>query len=217
MTDKITESPYQREAANEANRDLGDFPGVLSGSQGERILNKYEEAEDLKAQNVRDPLTGAFNRRYFDAQTEARLQSGRKFSLIMTDIDHFKSFNDAYGHKNGDRLLVEVIRTLSNHLRLARPNGAKDFIARYGGDEFAIVLADVDKPELAKEIADNLRKLVAESKFKIDNNTNAVKTLSMGVAVSREFDNADELVVRADKALYQAKDIGRNRVELSKD
>lgn len=221
MADKIAESQFQYEAAHEANLKLGDSEkGRKSLSDkdiGATILDKFEEAEKLKAENVRDPLTGAFNRRFFDQKLEERIKSGKRFSLVMVDIDHFKEFNDAYGHKNGDRLLVEMVRTLSSHLRLARPNGSKDFLARYGGEEFAIVLAEVDDIETAKKIAENLRARVSSSQFKIDKDTAAVKTVSMGVAVSREIENPDELVVRADKALYAAKDNGRNRVEVSPD
>jgi diguanylate cyclase (GGDEF)-like protein len=215
MADVKTDLSY--EAAHEANSETGATEKgrtmLADPELGKTILNKYEEAENLKAENVRDPLTGAFNRRYFDQQLEDRLQNGKKLSLVMVDIDHFKEFNDAYGHKTGDRLLIEMVRTLSNHLRLSRPNGSKDFLARYGGEEFAIVLADVSDLEIAQKIADNLRSQIAESKFKIDKDTIAVKTVSMGVAVAREIENPDELVARADRAMYVAKDKGRNRVE----
>jgi len=180
---------------------------------GAEILTKYEKAEELKAENVRDPLTGAFNRRFLDQQLEHKLQSGQKISLIMVDVDHFKEFNDTYGHKNGDRLLIELVRTLSARLRLTRLNGEKDFIARYGGEEFAIILSNLNDPDIAENVAENLRQMIANLKFNIDEKTKVEKTVSMGVAVSRDTDTPENLVVRADKALYIAKDNGRNRVE----
>lgn len=225
MSDKIaessilTESPSQREAAEEANRTIAKTPGgtgLLSNPElGAEILNKYEESEELKAENVRDPLTGAFNRRFFDRQLENKLQSGQKLSLIMIDVDHFKDFNDTYGHKNGDRLLIELVRTMSARLRLTRLNGEKDFIARYGGEEFAIILSNVDDLDTAKNVAENLRQMVSNLKFNIDDKTRVEKTISMGVAVSKSDDTPEDLIVRADKALYTAKDNGRNRVEVA--
>lgn len=225
MSDKIaessilTESPSQREAAEEANRTIAKAPGgtgILSNPElGAEILNKYEESEELKAENVRDPLTGAFNRRFFDRQLENKLQSGQKLSLIMIDVDHFKDFNDTYGHKNGDRLLIELVRTMSARLRLTRLNGEKDFIARYGGEEFAIILSNVDDLDTAKNVAENLRQMVSNLKFNIDDKTRVEKTISMGVAVSKSDDTPEDLIVRADKALYTAKDNGRNRVEVA--
>ncbi len=223
MSDKITEipiqieKPFQREAAKEANETIASIPGgtaVLSNPDlGAEILTKYEKAEELKAENVRDPLTGAFNRRFLDQQLEHKLQSGQKISLIMVDVDHFKEFNDTYGHKNGDRLLIELVRTLSARLRLTRLNGEKDFIARYGGEEFAIILSNLNDPDIAENVAENLRQMIANLKFNIDEKTKVEKTVSMGVAVSRDTDTPENLVVRADKALYIAKDNGRNRVE----
>ena len=223
MSDKIaesstlTEKPFQREAAEEANRTIAKVPGgtgLLSDPElGAEILDKYQESEELKAENVRDPLTGAFNRRFFDRQLENKLQSGQKISLIMMDVDHFKEFNDTYGHRNGDRLLIELVRTLSTRLRLTRLNGEKDFIARYGGEEFAIILSNVNDPNIAKNVAENLRQMVANLRFNVDDETKVEKTISMGVAVSKDGDTPEDLVVRADKALYMAKDNGRNRVE----
>lgn len=232
MSDKITEipvrveSPFQQEAAEKANEKMANIPGgtaVLSNPDlGDKILTNYEKAEELQAEvkelkeeNIRDPLTGAFNRRFLDRQLEHKLQSGQDFSLIMMDIDHFKEFNDTYGHKNGDRLLVEMVRTLSARLRIARLNGEKDFIARYGGEEFAIILSNVNDLDTAKNLADNLRQMIADSSFNIDEKTKVGKrkTVSMGVAVSRSSDTPGDLIVRADEALYRAKDNGRNRVE----
>ena len=215
MADVKTDLSY--EAAHEANIKIGSSEKgrswLTDKELGAGLLDEFEEKEKLKTENVRDGLTGAFNRRYFDQQLEDMLKSGKKLSLVMVDVDHFKEFNDTYGHKTGDRLLIEMVRTLSNHLRLSRPNGSKDFLARYGGEEFAIVLADVTDIEVAKKISDNLRFQIAESKFKIDKDTIAVKTVSMGVAVARGIENPDELVIRADRAMYVAKDKGRNRVE----
>ncbi len=219
---------YSYEAAHEANAEIGKTeegrkllsnPGI-----GKTVLDKFEETEKLakegeklKAENVRDSLTGVYSRRYFDEQLESRLESGKKISLAMLDMDFFKKLNDTYGHVTGDRLLIENARTLSNHLRLARPNGSRDFIARYGGDEFAVVLADVDDINEVKKIMDNLRFQISNTEFKIDKNTSVPNTVSVGITVCRENDIPAGLIERADRGLYLAKQRGRNRVEISPD
>lgn len=153
-----------------------------------------------------DGLTGVFNRRYFDKTIEkewkraARHQS--EISLIMLDIDHFKKYNDMYGHVQGDECLIDM--TASIQTLLKRPS---DFIARYGGEEFAVVLPDTNQTG-ASLLAEILRKNIED---------NLDVTISLGVAtcVPTPESVPSDLIERADKALYHAKEAGRNQVKVN--
>lgn len=169
----------------------------------------------LRAANARlqqmastDVLTGLKNRRAFDErlQQEWKLSSRlhRDLSLLMIDIDHFKRFNDTFGHTFGDRILQHVASHLRSSVR------ESDTTARYGGEEFAILLPATDI-EQATHLADNLRKSVAETNF-----LGQTVTVSIGVAADLSVAGDAEgcsLVGQADAALYAAKRAGRNRVE----
>lgn len=166
------------------------------------------QTEDLARQAATDSLTGLANRMKFDARLNEELsrslRSGRPFSLIIFDIDHFKEVNDIYGHPVGDQVLVRLSRTVDASVRQA------DLLARWGGEEFAILLPDTDAAA-AYETAKKLRLLVAHTIFE---HVGTI-TASFGVAQVLPGDHADTLVARADNALYRAKLNGRNRVELS--
>lgn len=185
------------------------------------FLRREQQIQELKEENVRDPLTGAYNRGYLDRQLEERLTNGNhNFSVVMLDIDHFKDFNDTYGHKEGDAVLIELIRILNNNLRIARPNGARDFISRYGGEEFTIILSGVDNIEVAETVAEKLRQEIENSPAKIKQENKIIsvgRTVSMGVAVGRESDTSESIIKRADAALYSAKESGRNKVMAEKE
>lgn len=166
----------------------------------------------LEALAVTDALTGLFNRRYFDTLLIAEMQRTLRYktpiSLILLDIDHFKHVNDTYGHPVGDEVLRNVSRVVASCVR------STDSVARYGGEEMAIVLTQTDLKGAA-EVAERLCTQVAAFEHTYDQHTFA-KTASFGVAA---FDGAgqpiapEELVRRADQALYRAKSSGRNRVE----
>lgn len=166
------------------------------------------QTEDLARQAATDSLTGLANRMKFDARLNEELsrslRNARPFSLIIFDIDHFKEVNDIYGHPVGDQVLVRLSRTVDASIRQA------DLLARWGGEEFAILLPDTDAAA-AYETAKKLRLLVAHTIFE---HVGTI-TASFGVAQVLPGDHADTLVARADNALYRAKLNGRNRVELS--
>lgn len=166
------------------------------------------QTEDLARQAATDSLTGLANRMKFDARLNEELarsqRSGRPFSLIIFDIDHFKEVNDIYGHPVGDQVLVRLSRTVGASVRQS------DLLARWGGEEFVILLADTEAAA-AYETAKKLRLLVAHTIFE---HVGTI-TASFGVAQVTPGDHADTLVARADNALYRAKLNGRNRVELS--
>ena len=162
----------------------------------------------------RDPLTGTKNRRVFDEHLELLWQQAivneRALAILLIDIDHFKAYNDFYGHQAGDLALRQVAQTIQKIIR--RP---LDILTRYGGEEFAVILYDVDDQQ-AREVADRVRTVVGE--LNIEHRASGPfsrVTISVGVAALRP--TADRSPVGAlqlaDQALYEAKRQGRNRVE----
>ena len=170
------------------------------------------DLEEVRRQSLTDGLTSLANRKAFDTEI-ARLsqvahQGGGPFCLVMMDIDHFKVFNDTYGHPVGDEVLRLVARTLGQGVR------AGDMAARYGGEEFAILLPDTPLPA-ALALANALRTRIESMSLvrrKSGDKLGRV-TMSGGVAEMAAGESTDTLVARADAALYQAKHRGRNRIE----
>jgi diguanylate cyclase (GGDEF)-like protein len=170
-----------------------------------RALERIRSLEDLA---TRDFLTGLNNRRYFFATGEklwanARRGNLQSLGLAMIDIDHFKHINDAYGHDAGDEVLRQVATVLRKRCRAA------DVLARVGGEEFALVSANL-QPQYAEEVFDQLRALVAAQEIRLPGQALHV-TVSVGVYVGPST-SLEEMFSQADKALYAAKAAGRNRV-----
>ena len=180
-------------------------------SSREDIQALQRDLDDVRREALLDPLTKIFNRKHFDeglvrAFTEAKT-SGQPMSLMLLDIDHFKRFNDTWGHQTGDQVLRLVAMTLKSNIK------GKDIAARYGGEEFAAILPDTDL-EGAVILADNIRKAV-QAKELLKRSTNEKLgriTASFGVAAYRKDDTPSSLIERADRGLYAAKHAGRNRV-----
>jgi diguanylate cyclase (GGDEF)-like protein/hemerythrin-like metal-binding protein len=167
----------------------------------------------LAEQAIRDPLTDLFNRRYLDSTLEREIarcvREGKPLALIMVDIDHFKKFNDHYGHLAGDECLKSVSRALQSSAKRA-----SDLAARYGGEEFSLVLPDTDAVQ-ARRMAEELRSAIQRLGIAHDGSSNGVVTVSIGLAVSTHLEraSAERLIRAADEALYYAKWGGRNRVQ----
>jgi diguanylate cyclase len=169
------------------------------------------DLEFVRREAVTDGLTGLSNRKSFDSEIERFIAEakaeGKSFTLLMVDIDYFKTFNDKFGHQTGDQVLKLVARTLKDGLK------GRDFAARYGGEEFVILLPETPK-EGAVAVGNSLRKALA-NKDVVNRTTGDVLgriTMSIGVA---EFDpnlSAADIIELADKALYEAKNAGRNQV-----
>lgn len=166
------------------------------------------EASELRDLAMRDALTGLPNRRHFDMSMASRIGElagyGRRFGLLIADIDRFKLVNDRYGHAIGDDALRTVARTL---LESSRPG---DDIARFGGEEFALTITDVDESSL-RAIGERFRVLVERSRVATESQELWV-TVSLGGTIARVGDTAEAIFERADAALYRAKERGRNRV-----
>ena len=167
--------------------------------------------EEVQRLAVRDGLTGLFNYSYFHQQLALELtrvkRAGTPVALILMDLDHFKQFNDTYGHPTGDLLLKRLAEVLTDTVR------AVDLTARMGGEEFAILLPETDKAG-AQLVAEKLRAAVESAEFFGNAAAPVVhQTVSVGVAsYPEDAKRQDELVRRADQALYRAKSGGRNRV-----
>ena len=160
---------------------------------------------------VTDSLTGLMNRRFFFLQLEKEFERARRYqkplSLLMMDIDHFKTVNDTYGHLVGDQVLQELAWTFSNTCRKI------DLVSRYGGEEFVILMPET-KVEEAKIAAERLRQLIADMEI-LDGDTVIHITTSMGLStMSENIESAAVLVDCSDQAMYTAKQNGRNRVEI---
>jgi diguanylate cyclase (GGDEF)-like protein len=174
---------------------------------------ELEQANQMLARfSYLDAVTGIANRRNFDACLDLEWRrvrrEGAPVSLIMIDIDHFKGFNDAYGHQKGDDCLRSVAQTLRRTLH--RPG---DLCARYGGEEFAVILPGTDPPGAAA-VAESLRVSIEELAVPHSPLIKGVVTISVGVGTAQAGDDAtpESLIGSADKALYEAKHLGRNRV-----
>ncbi|MGB3394653.1 MAG: GGDEF domain-containing protein [Stenotrophomonas sp.] len=179
----------------------------------EKILMSHSEA--LKRQVVTDGLTGVYNRRFFDESFALLLQRARRnhqtLSLLMIDVDHFKQYNDHYGHVAGDRVLKRVAAALKAQLR-----SSADIFARYGGEEFIMLVDGVDAAT-AGEIAERLRESVRALEEPHAKSSSAPwVTVSVGVCTGVPQEEADgrSLLDAADAALYRAKLGGRDRVVL---
>lgn len=165
----------------------------------------------LQSQADRDPLTAVFNRRYFETKVAEKIgkahENKEDFAILMIDADNFKNVNDTYGHKIGDKVLIELASVCEHSLR------QDDLVARYGGEEFVVFLAKVT-PSIAKIVANRLREAIAQIVVYADDGQPVSFTVSIGVAPSGISDNASVMIKMADDAMYLAKQNGRNRVEI---
>ena len=195
---------------------LATFSVVLVSSVGFVFMSRDRADENNRVLAALDPLTGVANRRSLIAALDrdmARAQRMREpMALMMVDIDHFKDVNDRYGHPAGDRVLCSVVNVLRQRVR------AQDLVGRYGGEEFMVLLPDTGLTG-AQQLARALCKAVEESRCPADGvpGPGIAVTVSIGVFGGRleSGDSWDMLIAAADRALYQAKNNGRNRVEVA--
>lgn len=176
------------------------------------IIQRMDSFHEL---SMRDELTNAFNRRYFNERLEEEIhrveRSGRPFSIAFLDIDHFKEINDNYGHGTGDFVLEKFVQFLQSRLRKT------DLVARIGGEEFVLLLPDINSGT-AYLLVERLRKSLEETRFSCVDNGAAVDigiTVSAGISCCPEHgETSKDLISRADKAMYNAKNSGRNTIKI---
>ena len=185
--------------------NIVDHTAELRSKQSElsRLNEKLQQLSEI------DMLTGIPNRRKFDSrfheEVSMALRTESIFSVIMIDVDFFKNFNDTYGHTEGDRVLKLVAKTIADNL----PRKT-DFVARYGGEEFIILLTSTDR-QGAFQVAENIRNKVVELKIPHKSAVGSdVVTISLGIDVFTQEVDKNSVVYQADKALYEAKQHGRN-------
>ncbi|WP_026970547.1 GGDEF domain-containing protein [Aliagarivorans marinus] len=182
------------------------FNEQLSSAQ-EEISKLKDQLKQTEEQAMHDALTGIYNRRAFDLDYQQLLQHKREFAVIACDIDHFKAFNDNYGHVLGDQVLKVVAKRLNEGCR----EGMK--VYRYGGEEFMVLMPDADLRK-ARYLAETMRRAIEKLSLKDRRANRQIKniTTSFGVAVFDKLAPKRSPVEEADKQLYEAKRLGRNRV-----
>lgn len=193
--------------------------------KGDELNKKLEESqkevatlkldlEEVSMQVSLDGLTGIANRKAFDEAIKIMMaeskETGKDLCLLMIDVDHFKKFNDTYGHLLGDQVLRIVSGVLKDTVR------GKDFVARYGGEEFVVLLPETPLHG-AQIVAENLRKTIAARELKRKDTGESYGTITVSIGVSQHkfaMETPEEMIERADKALYGAKERGRNMVNV---
>ncbi|MFI5258090.1 MAG: diguanylate cyclase [Candidatus Limnocylindrales bacterium] len=203
--------PVRIRTAPVRNGDGNIVGAVEVFSDDSAVLRAVEDADRARHDALTDELTGLPNRRLFDAALAGRLDNmgryGWRFGLLIVDIDHFKHVNDTYGHTFGDAVLVGVGATLRGAVR------GGDVVARWGGEEFAVLVESSDDGGLA-DAAERIRTLVAQSEVRLAGVQHKVH-VSVGGALACADESADQLFARADSALYSAKKAGRDRIEIA--
>ncbi len=180
----------------------------------QEIKHLKDELDNARKQATVDSLTGLHNRRGFDKALNKAIKSvktgDKTFSLVLLDIDHFKAVNDTHGHLVGDKVLKGISSQLFKQMR------GNDFLSRYGGEEFAILLLDTPITG-AFTVAENLRKSISYLRLKHTKTGVQIGkvTISIGVACFRVDESGENLIQRCDKALYRAKSLGRDRTVLA--
>lgn len=185
--------------------------GVALYSAFQDITLRKKRERVLQTQADRDPLTAIFNRRYFESKAAEKIKKSHEkkepFAVLMIDADNFKKINDTYGHKTGDKVLIELASTCERALR------ENDLVARYGGEEFVVFLTNVT-PEIAQNVSQRLKDSIAAATVYSDNQQPVNFTVSIGIAPSGISDNISLMIKMADDAMYIAKQNGRNRIEI---
>ncbi|MFN3479111.1 MAG: diguanylate cyclase [Thermodesulfovibrionales bacterium] len=203
LSDKASGEPFSE----------GDLSIIAPFAQQASILLKlamcHQTAEQMRELSITDPLTGLFNRRYFDIRIEEEYtrakRYGLSFSLAIADIDDFKLFNDTEGHRAGDLVLREIASIMARSIR------ANDILVRFGGEEFAIIMPQIQKSEafhVAERVRENIKNQIQPRWRKFPKER---MTVSIGIAMYPESSDIESLIMDADKALYRAKRLGKDR------
>jgi len=172
-------------------------------------IERSEMLKKLKKLAITDGLTGLFNSRHFYKQLDIEVDRIKRYkhsiSILIIDIDHFKDFNDSFGHLEGDKVLVRLGALIKSCLR------RMDTAYRYGGEEFTVILPETNNAD-AVIVAERIRKIIAEEIFIPSSGEKITMTVSIGSTEYKPEERISTFVQRADKALYVSKDLGRNRI-----
>ena len=196
---------YSSDDMTEFNKKLNNFNDIVTKTAW-HLSTIIDSA--LKLETGKDPLTNLFNRRYLDTvlkrETEISIRQGYPYAVLLVDADYFKRVNDEYGHDSGDAVLKQISEILVTTVRVS------DFVFRYGGEEFLIVLGNAKK-QVAWNVAEKIRLAFMKHDFSISGNRHIKVTCSIGVALHVRGSNYNSIIKRADNALYEAKAKGRNQ------
>jgi len=212
---RILSIPYDTvwSLINNSRTVVGNLLALLANrlrNDNQSIVETQRSKMQFEHQASTDALTGVHNRHWMGRAFPRALQrctlNKQPFAVMVVDIDHFKKINDTYGHLVGDLALKTVAQCMSDNLR------PHDLLARYGGEEFAVLLTEADL-ESAKMIAERLRSRIAAAEIR-SNDISFHVTLSIGITPTQHEDQLENLIHEADQALYRAKQMGRNRVEV---
>lgn len=209
LSDKTTGEPFSDD----------DLSVIIPFAQQASILLKlslcYKTAEQMRELSITDPLTGLFNRRYFDIRIEEEYMRAKRyglsFSLAIADIDDFKLFNDTEGHRAGDFMLKEIASVMARSIR------ANDILVRFGGEEFAIIMPQIQKSEafhVAERVRENVKKQIQPVWRKFPKEK---ITISIGIAMYPECSDIESLIRDADRSLYAAKRSGKDRTLMERE
>ncbi len=182
----------------------------------EKIKSLRRNLNQVRAESMTDQLTTLWNRKFYNQSVPGTLadalRDGQPVSLMVADIDHFKEFNDTYGHLTGDQVLRLVGQALKNNVK------GRDIACRYGGEEFVVILPETTL-RAAVTVAEHIRRSIMRKELIRSSSQESLGrvTISIGVAGLREGDTASTLYDRADRCLYAAKRAGRNRVVCEND
>ena len=179
-----------------------------------RMEQQAQEIDETRREARTDALSGVANRKDFDEQLHYMLtvfkRESAPFAIVLADVDHFKWINDTHGHQAGDRVVTHVGEFLKQYIR------SGDYVARFGGDEFAMLFPNTDL-ETGAVLAEKIRLALTRSNFDVGvNGERVAATFSMGVAAVQTGDTTETVFERADKALYQSKNAGRNQVHVAR-
>lgn len=176
-------------------------------------FKQLRDLQELRTLALKDQLTGLPNRRYLNQVLESKWLEYEKlemsFGIIFMDIDHFKGVNDSHGHDVGDQVLKMVAKSTRAALR------RDDMVGRWGGEEFVIVLSDVD-PDMMRTVSEKIRMLIESSVLEVDGKHVSV-TVSLGVTMPFYDDSLADMIKRADEQMYESKKNGRNQVTIAKE
>lgn len=206
-----TETEKVMENTRSTEQSQRKFESQMSGMM-EEMETLRKQLKQVREESLTDALTGLANRKAFDHRIQQEIEKTAdqesSFCLVIGDIDHFKNFNDSYGHLVGDKVLRYVGKTITSCIK------GKDIAARFGGEEFVIILPDTSLSG-AEIVSEQIRTAISKSNL-IDHSNNEEYgkiTISLGFGQFQPREQADELLHRVDQALYRAKANGRNRVE----
>ena len=177
----------------------------------QKEINRRKKVEkELRLISRTDALTGIWNRGYFFEMMERELNRAERFNtnitFLMIDIDFFKNINDTFGHSTGDEAIKHIVKIINTHIR------KENLFGRLGGEEFGIILIETKEFDIPLHVAERIRKSVEENPLILKNKPIPI-TISIGMAKLTSSDNVSTLYNRGDKALYLAKENGRNRIE----